>query len=429
MLGEQATQQCTEPGAQSRTRWRRLALNSALALLWLGLALLPMHGVDSVAAQVVNVEERSICGELVASANCFAQLNQTVSGTIGEPIAVHEYQYVVPAAGPLEIIVDGIRAIDRIEAGELQLRRQIVDPIEVRVFKGDKITRVGSDTTSQEKPRVVIRAPVTPGYYFVQLRRRSAGAYYVRVNQTASGGQSAPGAACPYGVVRGFALIYDRDASVRAQLGCPKEPERSVLLADQIFQRGLMLWREDRREIIVVRATGTSGRGNVVAASAVDYYQEGDPEDRLNICSPPLEEPRRGFGRIWRADRNLRESVGCGVYPERGLQGAVQEFDRGRMIWTAEDPETRRPRLIFVIYDNGETAIFTDVFVEPALAGIGSQSPDAAGGSQKPEMDRDPTRGGVEVPGQPACYMPAANVTEREPYNLFRPSCFPGHMQ
>jgi len=41
----------------------------------------------------------------------------------------------------------------------------------------------------------------------------------------------------------------------------------------------------------------------------------------------------------------------------------------------------------------------------------------------------DPTRGGAESPGNPACYMPAANVTERRMYSLERPSCFPGHME
>lgn len=38
-------------------------------------------------------------------------------------------------------------------------------------------------------------------------------------------------------------------------------------------------------------------------------------------------------------------------------------------------------------------------------------------------------RGGSEAPGQPACYRPAPNVTERKMYNLNRPSCFPYHMQ
>ena len=38
-------------------------------------------------------------------------------------------------------------------------------------------------------------------------------------------------------------------------------------------------------------------------------------------------------------------------------------------------------------------------------------------------------RGGSEVPGQPACYLPAPSETMRKMYSLMRPSCFPGHMQ
>jgi len=38
-------------------------------------------------------------------------------------------------------------------------------------------------------------------------------------------------------------------------------------------------------------------------------------------------------------------------------------------------------------------------------------------------------RGGAEVPGQPACYLPSPNETNRKMYSLMRPSCFPGHMQ
>jgi hypothetical protein len=51
------------------------------------------------------------------------------------------------------------------------------------------------------------------------------------------------------------------------------------------------------------------------------------------------------------------------------------------------------------------------------------------GGQMGGGMGQQMGRGGMEVPGQPACYMPAANVTERQMYSLERPSCFPGHMQ
>jgi hypothetical protein len=37
-------------------------------------------------------------------------------------------------------------------------------------------------------------------------------------------------------------------------------------------------------------------------------------------------------------------------------------------------------------------------------------------------------RGGAEVPGQPACYMPSPGEPTRKMYSLMRPSCFPSHL-
>ena len=47
----------------------------------------------------------------------------------------------------------------------------------------------------------------------------------------------------------------------------------------------------------------------------------------------------------------------------------------------------------------------------------------------RPDPAWDFGRGGAEVPGQPECYLPAPNVTERKMYSMMRPSCFPGHTQ
>ena len=62
------------------------------------------------------------------------------------------------------------------------------------------------------------------------------------------------------------------------------------------------------------------------------------------------------------------------------------------------------------------------------LALTSPQSALAQSGSQN-DPAWDYGRGGAEVPGQPACYMPAASDTMRKEYSLNRPSCFPGHMQ
>jgi hypothetical protein len=64
--------------------------------------------------------------------------------------------------------------------------------------------------------------------------------------------------------------------------------------------------------------------------------------------------------------------------------------------------------------------------ISPAAA-PGTALATTGAGQSDPAWDYG--RGGAEVPGQPACYMPAPSDTTQKMYNLARPSCFPGHMQ
>ena len=61
------------------------------------------------------------------------------------------------------------------------------------------------------------------------------------------------------------------------------------------------------------------------------------------------------------------------------------------------------------------------------LASPGAALATTGAGQNDPAWDYG--RGGAEVPGQPACYMPAPSETMRKEYSLARPACFPGHMQ
>jgi len=56
-------------------------------------------------------------------------------------------------------------------------------------------------------------------------------------------------------------------------------------------------------------------------------------------------------------------------------------------------------------------------------SGTGTQQTSAPAPSTQLTTSGDPTRGGVEMPGQPACYQPAKNITERKMYNESRPAC------
>ena len=64
-----------------------------------------------------------------------------------------------------------------------------------------------------------------------------------------------------------------------------------------------------------------------------------------------------------------------------------------------------------------------------ALSLASPQSALATTGAGQNDPAWDYGRGGSEVPGQPACYLPAPSETMKKEYGLARPSCFPGHMQ
>ena len=55
--------------------------------------------------------------------------------------------------------------------------------------------------------------------------------------------------------------------------------------------------------------------------------------------------------------------------------------------------------------------------------GTGSSTPPSSGTQQSTTLTTDSERGGIEMPGQPACYQPAKNITERKMYNESRPAC------
>ena len=63
-----------------------------------------------------------------------------------------------------------------------------------------------------------------------------------------------------------------------------------------------------------------------------------------------------------------------------------------------------------------------------ALSLTPSQSALAQSGAQN-DPAWDYGRGGSEVPGQPACYLPSGSESNKKMYSLNRPSCLPLHSQ
>jgi hypothetical protein len=142
-------------------------------------------------------------------------------------------------------------------------------------------------------------------------------------------GAGSEGGACGFAVSAVVANAYNRDAALRERLGCPLSGGTPVaLMAVQPFERGVMVWRGDVRQIY---ALANSGQFWQVA----DSWNEGMPADDPAFSAPPgVIQPVRGFGLVWRNNAAIREALGWGTQPESSASGFWQDFERGALLST-----------------------------------------------------------------------------------------------
>ena len=98
----------------------------------------------------------------------------------------------------------------------------------------------------------------------------------------------------------------------------PTPTVRQIQVAEQIFERGRMFWLQPTAQIWVMVLTG-EGVGDWYVYE--DFFREGDPEFDPGIVPPDedLKQPIRGFGRLWRENRNVREQLGWATTDEFGF--------------------------------------------------------------------------------------------------------------
>jgi len=142
--------------------------------------------------------------------------------------------------------------------------------------------------------------------------------------------QPAPPPTCTITPVLGFGSVWASNASVRSALGCATRAESPVWLGEQTFEHGRMFWRQDTATIYVLYDDGTWQQ-------FADSWHTGDPETDPNIVAPAgLYQPKRGFGKVWRENPAVRSKLGWGTIEEHGLNGAVEPFERGLMLWSPQ---------------------------------------------------------------------------------------------
>lgn len=137
---------------------------------------------------------------------------------------------------------------------------------------------------------------------------------------------SATPTACPQSAGTVFAGWLASDASLAAQVGCPRSQAIEAVGAWEPFEGGQMLWRGDLRRIYVLLGAGTWMVYD-------DEWREGDVEWDGSIVPPAgLHQPVRGFGLLWRDEPGVQVALGWATATEASFSGTFQPFERGLLI-------------------------------------------------------------------------------------------------
>ena len=148
-----------------------------------------------------------------------------------------------------------------------------------------------------------------------------------------------------------FGKVWHENSSVREKLGWAVEEEQSPPMAQEVFERGFMFWREDTRQIHVLHSEGT---WQVFPDTWI-------PDQPLYSCpdvapseSPPT--PLSGFGKVW-CERlgGPSAAIGWAKAIEEGYTGAAMRFERGLMLWSKD-------RIIYVLFGDGTWREFADTY-------------------------------------------------------------------
>lgn len=164
-----------------------------------------------------------------------------------------------------------------------------------------------------------------------------------------------PATQCQYLPPGGFGMIIIAEPDLVNQIGCPvgaPPTTASFPGASQLFQSGSMIWVDEQGgQIYAFYSNGTFHRVDDTFDPAIDPESGGE--------TPPegLQEPVRGFGKVWRTFEVTRTSLGWALADEAGVTVVAQEFDRGRMLYI----EARSEILILTYQGNPTVGLWRSV--------------------------------------------------------------------
>lgn len=160
------------------------------------------------------------------------------------------------------------------------------------------------------------------------------------------------GVICSVYPAGGFLTIWQSDLNLQLQLGCPFSGHPrvtpsawEVMTAYETFEHGTMIWSDHlgwygQAAVYVIYANGTYQVFNDT------YDPTVDPTNGNNKPPSGLVEPIRGFGKVWREQPGVRQSLGWATASETGGVGRFQIFmangvnETSDMIWISQTNKT-----------------------------------------------------------------------------------------
>lgn len=102
-----------------------------------------------------------------------------------------------------------------------------------------------------------------------------------------------------------------------------------IQVAEQVFEHGRMMWIQPRKQIWVMIDDGT-GKGQW--STFDDVYQDGESEFDPSLVPPEGKfQPERGFGKLWRENQTLLDTLGWGLTPEFGYVSNYEYYPGGKV--------------------------------------------------------------------------------------------------
>lgn len=139
-------------------------------------------------------------------------------------------------------------------------------------------------------------------------------------------------------------LSYDR---------CPGAAAYAPAALEQRFERGRMLWLQTDGLILVLFGDGTTTANGNDWWAQPDTWTVADPETDPRFVAPEGRwVPRRGFGKVWVENAEVRDGLGWAVAPEVGFTSADQRD------WDV--PGIDSPEFRFVRAADGSVLALTD---------------------------------------------------------------------